>query len=340
MFCPSCGQQNETGANYCSQCGNQLPKIINVETTAAKLSAQNIVSVEFYASFWKRLAALILDFLVLIPGYFIVLMMYAKTMGIQISLSEALKLTYPTAAFIGAFLSWLYYAILESSEKRGTIGKIVLGIEVVDLQGNRISFARATGRYLGKLVSLSTFYVGYIMCAFTKRKQTLHDMMASCLVVNKGATPSEIQQTASDSSTSLGYFVVLGLIPIVGILAAVAIPSYNNAGSQDSGAAYLAGEAAYPRLPKGLLQSVIEQDNGFRLGGTDPTTAAIATAAHLDDYFAKHKGGTRAGILDWYRTVGLQSTSAEDYFVQVCERRDRICTANGNCQGFMMTRAN
>ena len=72
---------------------------------------------------------------------------------------------------------------MESSSKQATLGKLALGIVVTDLNGNRISFGRATGRYFGKIVSGMIFAIGYIMAGITERKQALHDIMASCLVV-------------------------------------------------------------------------------------------------------------------------------------------------------------
>jgi uncharacterized RDD family membrane protein YckC len=53
------------------------------------------------------------------------------------------------------------------------------------MNGNRISFGRATGRYFGKILSGLTFTIGYIMAGFTQQKQALHDMIAGCLVINK-----------------------------------------------------------------------------------------------------------------------------------------------------------
>jgi uncharacterized RDD family membrane protein YckC len=53
------------------------------------------------------------------------------------------------------------------------------------MNGARISFGNATGRYFGKILSGLILYVGYLMVAFTDKKQGLHDMMASTLVVLK-----------------------------------------------------------------------------------------------------------------------------------------------------------
>tara|TARA_B100001245_G_C22536040_1_gene269160 strand:- start:219 stop:485 length:267 start_codon:yes stop_codon:yes gene_type:complete len=80
---------------------------------------------------------------------------------------------------------WIYFAVMESSPTQGTLGKMAIGIKVTDLEGSRISFGRASGRHFGKLISGLILQMGFVMVAFTKKKQGLHDKMASCLVVNK-----------------------------------------------------------------------------------------------------------------------------------------------------------
>ena len=79
----------------------------------------------------------------------------------------------------------VYFALLESSERQATFGKMALGLKVTDLNGNRISFGQAVGRNLAKYISLVTLLIGYIMAGFTERKQALHDMIASTLVFKK-----------------------------------------------------------------------------------------------------------------------------------------------------------
>ncbi len=80
---------------------------------------------------------------------------------------------------------WLYFALMESSKFQGTVGKIAIGIIVTDMEGNRISFARAKGRYFGKILSSLIFMIGFIMAGFTEKKQALHDMLAGTLVWKK-----------------------------------------------------------------------------------------------------------------------------------------------------------
>lgn len=77
---------------------------------------------------------------------------------------------------------WIYEAVMESSSKQATLGKMALGLKVTDEQGRRISFVRATGRYFSKIISGMILCIGYIMAGFTARKQALHDMIAGTLV--------------------------------------------------------------------------------------------------------------------------------------------------------------
>jgi uncharacterized RDD family membrane protein YckC len=82
-------------------------------------------------------------------------------------------------------IGWLYYVFFESSKYQGTPGKIMLNIKVTDMEGEKIGFGRASGRFFGKIISVMIFYIGFIMAGFTSRKQALHDMMAGCLVVKE-----------------------------------------------------------------------------------------------------------------------------------------------------------
>jgi uncharacterized RDD family membrane protein YckC len=79
--------------------------------------------------------------------------------------------------------AWLYSALQESSDAMATVGKRAMGIRVVDLSGEKISFGRATGRYFGKIISALILGIGFLMQPFTERRQALHDIMAGCLVV-------------------------------------------------------------------------------------------------------------------------------------------------------------
>ncbi len=87
---------------------------------------------------------------------------------------------------LGALVvSWLYFALQESGPHMATFGKRAVGIMATDLQGQRLTFGRASGRFFAKILSNLTCYIGYIMAGFTGQRQGLHDMVASTLVVRR-----------------------------------------------------------------------------------------------------------------------------------------------------------
>jgi uncharacterized RDD family membrane protein YckC len=92
---------------------------------------------------------------------------------------------YLTLIFGRFIVVWLYHAILESGPHQSTWGKRACGLKVTSMTGQRITFAHATGRYFSTLITNMTMGIGYLMVAFTDRKQALHDMIASTLVVKQ-----------------------------------------------------------------------------------------------------------------------------------------------------------
>jgi len=152
-----------------------------------------------YAGFWLRLAAFIIDsFILQLAGGIIALPIILTMVGGIIAASQQPETTTKVIGIISVVagsilllvlifltIGWLYYAIMESSTPQGTLGKMAVGIKVTDMQGNCITFARATGRFFGKIISKMILYVGFIMAGFTEKKQALHDIMADCLVVRK-----------------------------------------------------------------------------------------------------------------------------------------------------------
>ncbi len=150
-----------------------------------------------YAGFWLRFVAYLIDDIILgVIGFVISLPFIGTIIFSGIAISEldecdGSKL-FGVAGIIGAVLlliititavGWLYFALFESSKQQATLGKMALGLKVTDMEGNKISFARATGRYFGKIISNMIFMIGYILAGLTEKKQALHDMIAGCLVI-------------------------------------------------------------------------------------------------------------------------------------------------------------
>lgn len=152
-----------------------------------------------YAGFWKRFAAFLIDSLLIGAVVGIIMMVFGVGIWSSMSGTDMQQMDQEganamaagmigglmTMILVAAAAQWLYFALMESSSKQATLGKMALGIIVTDMNGNKISFGRATGRYFGKILSGVILYIGYLMVAFTEKKQGLHDMIAGCLVVSK-----------------------------------------------------------------------------------------------------------------------------------------------------------
>ncbi|MBI3133836.1 MAG: RDD family protein [Bacteroidetes bacterium] len=150
-----------------------------------------------YAGFWKRFAAITIDGVIILfitAGFKWVFMDEIISQGQDDYLygysDSSGQLFYQKLAdyawsFYMLIIQWCYFAGMESSPLRATIGKLAVGIYVTGENGERINFAKATGRHFGKIISGLIIGIGYIMAAFNEKKQALHDTMSGCLVMSK-----------------------------------------------------------------------------------------------------------------------------------------------------------
>jgi uncharacterized RDD family membrane protein YckC len=159
------------------------------------------LSVPTYATFGQRLLAVIIDIILImvLQSFVIVPIMAAIGIGVASTIenpetmteADAIGMLGPIFAAIGTIwlvslaIQVLYFTLMESSKTQGTVGKMALGIKVTDLNGERLSFGKALIRAIGRIISGFTMLIGYLLAAFTEKKQALHDMIASTIVVKK-----------------------------------------------------------------------------------------------------------------------------------------------------------
>ena len=134
-----------------------------------------------YSGFWRRFAAYLLDAILLnLTGALI-----SFSMGVNPWTPGEFSGAYFLSLGANIVIAWLYSAFMESSALQATVGQLALSIRVTSLDGRRIGFGRATGRHFGQLVSVATFGIGYLMIAFTEKRQALHDMIAGCVLIKR-----------------------------------------------------------------------------------------------------------------------------------------------------------
>ncbi len=205
FFCNKCGAQNAAGAQFCSRCGTPTssapvsasPSVVpsnpvSYSAPAAVYQAVAPVAGVGYGGFWIRVLAAIIDGILVrvvvhpVAAIFGIGGLAASGLGLGLKHGVAsLPLLIFGSGVLAVFTigaSWLYEALMLSSPYQATLGKMIFGMKVTDLYGNRISFGRATGRHFAKWLSTMILFIGYIMVGFTERKQGLHDLLAGTLV--------------------------------------------------------------------------------------------------------------------------------------------------------------
>jgi uncharacterized RDD family membrane protein YckC len=202
MFCTRCGANNTDPARFCAGCGSPLDPVTAAPARPAPVAyapppvappvAYAVTPAFRYSGFWRRFFAMVIDGFVFTP---IAIGLLATTGIFGVILHPGEDFEGVMAAMLGLSIlgigllimisSWLYHTLMESSPYQATLGKLVLGSIVTDLEGRRISFARANGRFFGKMVSGAIFNIGYLMAGFTEKKQALHDILAGTLVIQK-----------------------------------------------------------------------------------------------------------------------------------------------------------
>lgn len=127
-----------------------------------------------YAGFWIRVGAYLIDGVLL----------WIVNAIIAFVVTGSFIQTEPNFGLLSVqlILGTLYFSIMESSEKQGTLGKIAAGIKVGDINGNRISFLNAIGRHLARFLSALILCIGFMMVGWDDRKQGLHDKLADTFV--------------------------------------------------------------------------------------------------------------------------------------------------------------
>lgn len=198
MFCSQCGAQSTGIAGFCQNCGARLvpgnagasPGISGVSSATAPgyTAAQ---APQPYAGFWIRFVAYFLDSIILSAVFTPLFLIFCMPYILRMARAGDLEQGPPPELFGIVFmlipvfwvLHWLYEGLLTSSRWQGTIGKRILRLKVTDDFGNRITFARSTGRFFAKILSGMVLYVGFIMVAFMERKRGLHDIICSTQVL-------------------------------------------------------------------------------------------------------------------------------------------------------------
>lgn len=373
MFCTQCGNSALDTSKFCARCGAALvppvrkepgprrPPPLPPRTDPPGAAAPGLSTVPgstatalaplVYASFGRRLGAFVIDFILISVLYAII--SAALPPGIEHQMFSPLVMLF--------LLVWPYKAVMESSHWQATFGKRALGIKVTSLQGERISFRRATGRAAAQVLSQLCLYVGYVMAAFTKRRQALHDLLAGTLVVRRDATPPEIALSTpappGDGIAAVAVIAVIGIF-VIGILAAIAIPAYQDytIRAQVTHGINMAQPyktAVAQALAAGIDSMMINSGPGgtiapdTKLSGTYEDSVAVVTSniliiygqnadphlkgRHLAIYSIQHSDGTLTWVCGRSAPAGNENDESVRAFRSLTNVQDKYLPTN--CKG-------
>lgn len=280
-----------------------------------------------YAGFWRRAVAFLIDSLII---GIISSVLYIIVLGTQFFklIAQDPQTMDPTAflPIMGSMILfqiltfvflWLYYALQESGKAQATLGKRVMGIKVVGADGGRISFWRATGRTLGKLISNMTVYFGYYMAGFTKKRQALHDLMADTFVVQDAFQAGDEKPVLNFSTGGLIAsivavilpFVFVGLMMVIGVAAAVAEAEKTDFNADPDMAAFQLQSKALGAQGQLLLLGLDAKEK-VSLGEKDGV------------FYSKTADGYRAAFTD---------EEGQRFVLHLKEGEYAACCAKGNC---------
>jgi len=222
MFCSKCGARLTEASAFCSSCGQpsgvaQVVRPVGTESAALEeipasagappraidrplaAAVPFVIAPSPYAGFWLRVLAYLIDNIIIGVVFGILILIGIAIVGVGYlqqafsginpednTMPGIIMLAVVALVAVATLVSWLYYAWMESSDHQGTLGKMALGLIVTDADDRRITFGRATGRFFSKIITgLIPLGIGYAMAGFTEKKQALHDMIASTLVLRR-----------------------------------------------------------------------------------------------------------------------------------------------------------
>jgi uncharacterized RDD family membrane protein YckC len=194
MFCPQCGAQASSNYRFCTRCGGALTAGPGPAPPSEPGPSGTESAADVYAPFWPRVCAFLIDFLLVV----LVCAFLKGLLGIRLESGTQAEQGFFWATVL---VLWLYKTIAERSARQASLGKLVFDLKVTDLDGERIGVLRALGRNVAQALSASIMFIGFVMPAFTRRRQALHDLCAGTLVTRR-QYGADVIAAASEAETA------------------------------------------------------------------------------------------------------------------------------------------
>ncbi|QOR65843.1 RDD family protein [Cytobacillus suaedae] len=133
-----------------------------------------------YAGFWMRFWAYLVDLIVI--GSINRIIIYPVLRYFDFPLSDSNM--FAVSSIATAITFYLYFVLMTKFFSQ-TLGKMIFGLKVIELHGEKIKWSTVFFReFIGKFISKFLF-IGYILVAFLPKKQGLHDIFADTTVIHE-----------------------------------------------------------------------------------------------------------------------------------------------------------
>ncbi|MDF1508729.1 RDD family protein [Robertmurraya sp. DFI.2.37] len=133
-----------------------------------------------YAGFWMRFWAYLIDLLVI--GSINRILIYPVFRSLDLSLHDSSM--FAPISILTAITFYAYFVLMTKFLGQ-TLGKMIFGLKVVDLNGKKLSWGAILFReWIGRFIS-TTVWISYAVVAFLPKKQGLHDLFADTSVVHE-----------------------------------------------------------------------------------------------------------------------------------------------------------
>jgi uncharacterized RDD family membrane protein YckC len=207
MYCPKCGKETEQSGKFCQWCGAELKEAQDRPFSRRRVGS---VKTEKFSGLGGRFLGGLIDlfFLFLFDLFAAVIIgiiawlasrpdpvsetirmlnQYYHHLPRTDAAGQVVNAIIPPQIIFSVFIflilvPWVYFAYFYSSKNQGTLGNMAVRAAVTDMEGNRITFGRATLRFFAMYLCLFTILIGFLVIAFTTYKQGLHDKIAATLV--------------------------------------------------------------------------------------------------------------------------------------------------------------
>ena len=176
-----------------------------------------------YAGFWVRFAAYCIDKIITAPIVGIIFSVVSIFSKKFLSRENSFYQIEEFISYVIIFpVMWSYF-IFMTYKYKATLGKMILGIKVVSDKEAELNLGQIILReIIGKLISSLSFSIGYIIAAFTNKKQALHDIIAHTTVVYKNSNKKNNGCIIAGSIIGC----LMPLLIMVGILISVFLTSF------------------------------------------------------------------------------------------------------------------